>query len=320
MYASSIVALACALASPETTTTPAPVSGRSLARPETITEADALARLMLLRDNLELIRRDMGRYPAPKPLIHATRATVVDAYYAGINLRRRLSRLLFEQLRVDVEWRVLPKNDVRAFEVYGLMDGALAHGLRVKQALGIEHSVAERVQPETTSATDLFNAMTETGALVNVLLDKKTQARDAFLGATVVTHVVTQLHVALTNRLMPEEPPLVPNKMPDDVLREVRTCFGLVSRLAKTFEIEPLGFTIADPADGRRVSADDVLGLIVLMLAELNRIREKAGLERNVRQLATPERKFPSDVFQRTRLIVALLEDLLAAQDKRRSR
>ena len=303
----------------QTITTPAPVSGRSLARPESITAADALARLILVRDNLELLRAYMGRYPAPAPLIRATQASVSEAYYAGINLRRRLSRLAFEQLRVDVEWRILPPGGViRPFEVFGLMDGALVHVLRVKRSLGIDRSVPERLQPEDTTPTDLFNAMTETGGLVNVLLDKKTEARDAFLGATVVAHIAAELHVAFTNRLMPDEPDFVPGKTPPEVLTEIRACFELVARLARSFEVEPLLFTIAEPTDLRRVSPDDVLDLFVLMIAELDRITAKAALQRKERNLVPPGRRYPSHVYQRARFIKALLGDVVASREQKR--
>ena len=307
-----------AVAEAASITTPAPVSGRNLARPDSITAADALARLTLVRDNLELIRMHMGRYPAPEPLARADRASVVDAYYRGINLRRRLARLVYEQLRVDAEWRVLPGNTVRPFEVFGLMDGALVQVLRVKQSLGIDQSIAEHVQQDQTTATDLFNALAETGALVNVLLDKKTEARDAFRIATLVAHMASQLHVALTRRLMPHEPELVHNKTPEDVFAEVKACSELVTRLAETFDVSPLRLTIADPRSDRPVSPDDVMDLLVLMLAELNRIMDKAGVTREQRDHVAPGRKFPSHVYQRTLFIKALVRELIEVRTSRR--
>lgn len=326
VYASQLALLVALVGRPGLTAaevqaiaTPAPVSGRSLERPESISASDVLARLNLVRDNLELIRIHMGRHPAPAPLIRATRAWVTDAYYEGINLRRRLSRLAYEELRVDVKWRILRWGEMRPFDVFGLIDGGLAIVLGIKQSLGIEQSVAERVQPEETTPTELFNAVVETGALINVLLDKKTQERQSYLGATVVVSRAAQLHVLLTNRFMPNELDLVPNRMPHDVLNEVSECFELVSRLARSYDIEPLGITIMAPSAGRPVYPDDIVNLFVLMVAELDRVAEKAGLERVERRLVPPDRKFPSDVYQRTRLLKAILHDLVEVREAQRS-
>jgi len=54
--------------------TPPPVSGRRLSDPDSILPADVLARVQLLRDNLDLVRQFMGRPPSPAPLLRVESA------------------------------------------------------------------------------------------------------------------------------------------------------------------------------------------------------------------------------------------------------
>ena len=60
--------------------TPPPVSGRPLSDPEGILPADVLARVTLLRANVDLLRRYMGRNAPPPPLLQGTDARPGEVY------------------------------------------------------------------------------------------------------------------------------------------------------------------------------------------------------------------------------------------------
>ena len=60
--------------------TPPPVSGRRLSAPETILPADVLARVKLLRANVDLLRRYMGRPEPPPPLLRVEGARPMEVY------------------------------------------------------------------------------------------------------------------------------------------------------------------------------------------------------------------------------------------------
>ena len=79
---------------------PPPVSGRSLSDKELLQPSDVMARLILVHENLELVRLFMGRSKELEPLFMASEVTVADVYFSSLNLRRRLLQVGFEQLRI----------------------------------------------------------------------------------------------------------------------------------------------------------------------------------------------------------------------------
>ncbi len=294
-----------------------PVSGHSLAKPAQITAADVLARLLLVRDNLELIRKFMGRHPAPAPLLRANNVSKMEVFFSALNVGRRVSRLAFEQLRVELVRGPpkLPEGEVSYFQLFNAVEGTRGLVLKVKESLGITEAVAEKVQPAATTNAELFNAMLETGALLNRLLERQTQASDTYLVLTVTIHQTMQLHLAQTRRMMPKEPKFVPNKMPEDVFKKLRSCFALLRKIAESQNLPMLSF---EPRQTRAVVPDDMFDLVVVLIAELDRLTTKAGMKRKEMPPYVPDKKFPAHVYQRARLLEQLLENLVSAQAKKR--
>lgn len=292
--------------------TPPPVSGRSLAQPESINAADVMARLLLLQRNLERVRRFMGRYPPLPPVIRVAHATTTEVYFNSLNLLRRVMRLSFEQLRVEQQWDGELPEVVRPFDVYVNLDRILGRVLQIKAALGIDTAVAEVVQPATTTMTEVFNAIIETGALVNILLDHMTNNEETFRLLTLAVHATMPLHQAHTRKMMPEAPVFEPNKLPEQVFVELETCFTLTAQIANRLGVDVLSL---QEVEGRRdASPDDVSELTVLLIAEIDRLLLASDLPRAPRRNLSFGRKFPSHGLQRARLLRAILEDLVAAE------
>lgn len=86
-----------------------PVSGGSLSDPDRILPADVLARVELLRANVDLLRRYMGKSIALDPILRVEGARPYEVYAEALNLQRRgkafdtcLDEFLFAVLTVPV--------------------------------------------------------------------------------------------------------------------------------------------------------------------------------------------------------------------------
>lgn len=296
--------------------TPPLASGRSLAKPSEITTGDAMARAVLLRENLDLIRRFMGRAPAPTPLIRADGASIGEVYFIGLSVGVRSGQLAFEVLRVDrpFERPRLPTRAVTPADVFDVLDKSLSVVLRVKRGMGISTEPPERRQPDATDPTELFNLLLQTAGDVDHLLDEGVRGANAYVVTTVLVHQAMVFHLHDTGRtMMPDEPPFVPNKTPEDVFVELMASFELISKIAATIEMSVVTIQRVDTVQ-RRVHPNDLVDLAVLMISELDRMIRKLKLERDYLPEMAPRRKYPSHVLPRAKLLRAILTQVLAAR------
>jgi hypothetical protein len=293
--------------------TPPPISGRNLAEPDAILPADALARVELIRANLELIRKFMGITVPPAPVLQVSAARPRETYSQALNLELRANRLAFEQLRTRREPSPVLDQNVRAYDVFLVMDSVLEAVLMVKNALGIQIAVTEELQSPATVPADVFNATVAAGSEINNLLDQRTGPSDTFQTVTSAVHVAASLHLMIPDGPnIPEEPPFVAYKSPYDVFMRMQGCFELISQLAGEQGIATLAFDI--PAErALLVKQNDVSDMAFLLLEELNGIHRRIPDASRPAQGFYPGKKFAAHVYQRVGLLERILQDLHAA-------
>ncbi|MEM1153807.1 MAG: hypothetical protein AAGI44_06675 [Pseudomonadota bacterium] len=294
-------------------TTPPPVSGRQLSDAGSIVPADVLARVALLRNNVELIRLYMGRHVPETSLLRVTGAQPTEVYSQALNLESRANRLAFEQVRVVRQaWPHVQGDSVPA-DVYAVVDSALASTLLVKDFLGITEPVIEERMPESTTPTDVFNAIVVAGNEINNLLQNQTSPSDVFQMVTTATHIAVALHRTIpAGSHLPQEPAFVANKMPEDVLLKLQNCYQLLSRLAQARGVKTLNLVI--PGDTYPTATpNDVSDIGALLIEQLEDVLETFPDADQPRVAYYPGRRFPSHVFQRAGLLQAILEELVTA-------
>ena len=290
--------------------TPPPVSGRRLSDPGSILPADVLARVELLRANLDLVRRFVGRPSAPAPLLRVESAQPREVYSQALNLEAGANRLAFEQLRI-VRAHSLPNDEARSVEVFGVMDSALEAVLLVKAELGVEEVVAEEPRPESTMASEVFNAAVAASSEIDNVLGQRTSPSDVFQLVTQAVHYASALHASLSDSpRLPVEPDFVPNKMPSDVYARMIACFELTSATARAANVAILDFE-TDP-DSRRVRPNDVAALGVLLVEELSFLHSRVPEAKPAPRAYHPGLRFPAHAYQRAGLLLRILEDLAA--------
>jgi hypothetical protein len=298
---------------PGKVTTPPPVSGRSLFDPDRIQPADVLARVELLRANVDLLRRYMGKVEPPVPLLQGTHARPDEVYSQALNLEIRANRLAFEQVRVVRRESSFDRGQTRSADVFTVVDSALASVLLVKQDLNIKTAIGEKIQPESTTPTEVFNAVVVAGSEINNLLRDMTSPSDVFQLVTAATHIAATLHATLPGgAYLPEEPDFEPGKMPVDVLMRIRRCYEMVSALAHAKNLRTL--RLAPLANGHTtVTPNDVSDMASLLVEELKSIHMKFPGARPAARAYYPGKRFPAHVFQRVGLLEAVLQALVDA-------
>ena len=286
---------------------PAPISGHSL---DALTPADLMARVTMLHDVLTQLRVYMGKPAPPPPLFRGVDASIEDVFFVALNLKRRSLRLGFEQLRVEQRWDDVRQMAYTARGAFRIFDEMLVDALRVKASFGIEAPVVERPAPPTTTDTAVFNQLVATGALLNALLDKRTDATDLFSFTTYALHSIMPLHGAFTDALMPNDPEFVPNVTPAEVYAEVEKVFEDLRPLAKRvgvgmMRLERTGMT-------RAITSDDVGELIVLTIGQITRFQRAAKLPSPRNAGGIFGRRFPSHALQRVRLLRTVVGQIVA--------
>jgi hypothetical protein len=301
--------------------TPPPVSGRRLSDPTSILPADVLARVELLRANVELLRIFMGKPAAPAPLLRVEGAQPREVYSQALTLQLRANRLSFEQVRVVRSESVRLEQVARPADVFAVVDAALASILLVKQELGIDTVVAEQMRPESTTPSEVFNATVAAGSAIDHLMDQQTSPSQVFQLVTGAVYSAATLHAIIPNGpTLPDEPAFEANKSPFDVFQRMLRCYVLIRELADTAAgMDTLRFEV-DPDQMTAVAPDDVEDLAALILEQLDAVHRAFPAASSQNRAYYPGRRFPAHVYQRAGLLEQILDDLAVASRSGRLR
>ena len=309
-------AFASQLAHADEPKTPAPVSGRSVTVEE-ILPADVLARVQLLRDELELIRFEMGKPENQQSEISVTNAAPREVFFQGITLFRKTNRLSFELTRTGGEEPENPPVAIlRPYHVWIVVDRALKRVLIVKRRLGIRDKCEEKAQLESTTPTQVFRSVVQANRQLNLLLEKRFTPSDVFQQVTLAMNYGASLLARFPGATrIPKEPAFVRGKRPDDVFERLIECYELVRNIAQRSGVKMLEFKIDKATIKGKTPSDvnDVASLIVSELAYLHTLLDNAEAPARVYY---PGRKLPSHVFQRAGMLKAQLEELKRRMEK----
>ncbi len=150
-------------------TTPNPVSGQALSI-ETIIPADVLARVELLRAELEVIRFEMGQPKEQRPGITVTDVASREVIFQTFTLFRKANQLSFEltgHMRPELPI-TLPQN-IRPLHVWRIVDAAYKCIILGKRSLGLTNHIEETRQGELVTSSDVFHAIGQANRQIDML-------------------------------------------------------------------------------------------------------------------------------------------------------
>ncbi len=304
------------------TVTPPPMSGHPVTI-ETIRPADVLARVELLRDDLERIRFEMGQPRARPSTFAVTDASPREVMYQAFTLDLKAGQLLFELTGARETATLLDQPlDVKPLHVWNIIDRAYGRTLAAKRILAIAEPSAERTQDTSASPTDVFIAIQQANRQFDQLLKQRLSARDVFHQVQQATHYAARLIGQFPGAtVMPVVPAFERGKRPVDVYNRLVESYDLLRRIADRsgretlhLRVSRLNASVDDPA---QVSPSEAYNVAVLVVSELAYLHQALGYETAPPAARAFGFKLPADVYQQAGLLLIQLTDLDARVDNR---
>lgn len=294
--------------------TPSPVSGRALEPVREVTLSDVLARVELLQDELELIRRTLGKPQNTQREVEVANVTLREVLFQARTLVDKADRLCLEQAqRRGLEPRMPPTEAIQPTHIWTLVDTALQRLVIVKEHLGISEPVEERAQSATVRPTEVYRSLVQVNRQVNLLLEREVSPSDVFQQVTLAVSYAARLRASFPGRRMPAAPPLVDDQQPVEIYQLLLSCHTLLGQIAHRS-----GLTMLDLKEPTQSHAAlrDVSDLASLVVAELAYLHAALGQAKPPRDSYYPGPKTPSEVSARAQLLKAQLLDLKALVDQ----
>jgi len=297
------------------TTVLGPASGRPLST-DAILPADVLARVELVRSELELIRFEMGQ-PQARPFeLAATGVAPRQTLYQALTLFRNANQLYLEvtgdpgsELAMD------SPDDIRPLHVWKIVDAAYSRLADVKHRLGIAEQVREERQDTSTTPTEVFRSITVANKQLQILIRNRITTNDVFQQVALATEYAARVLQRFPGaKPVPDAPAFERGKRPVDVYNLLVSCyarmFGIVTKSglgALKLEAATPEHGILDPAQIRPSEVYDVATLLVSELAYIHSQLENADPPV---QIQFPGLKLPSHVYQKARVLLLQLSEL----------
>ena len=263
---------------------------------------------LLVRDELEWIRLEMGKPQDTRREIEVTGAAPREVFFQALTLFQKANRLSFDLTRERAELPGKPIGDIRAVHVGSVVNATLERLRRVKDYLRGPQPGRERPRDPTKTTSDIFRSIVQANRQLNLLLDQSFTPTDVFQQVTLAVGYAAQLRTRFPGTRMLDPPAFEPHKRPVDVYHRLVECFARVRDIIENSGLDALMLgghpEVATPSD--------VYDIASLIVSELSFLHSHLDGALTPPDRYDPGRKFPSDVYQRAGLLEALLLDLQA--------
>lgn len=281
---------------------------------QTIENKDVYVLANQLADEVELIREVMGRPYDDSPRLPVSQASAFEVFFQAQTLYRKANQLAHELAGVPRQLTPPPPDgEITPADVHALVASALEQIRLVKAEIGIEEDVPLAVREASISPTGNFLIIIDINRQLNLLISTTIRSADVFEEVTNAAVYAAGILQRVTGQTALPEPVFEGYKRPSDNYRRLLECIELVNRIAPKAGVSVLGISARRnlPDDVEPGHVYDIANILVADLALL----AKAFDAEDVRPAPgpTPKHVFPSHVYQRTGVLLALLERLEAA-------
>jgi hypothetical protein len=253
----------------ETEAPPLPISGREISA-ESILPADVLARVKLVRAELNRLREHLGKERIGTLALVVTNAAPRQVLFQARSLSSRADQLSFETTRRRSQPRPAPVGEVRPLHVWITANDPLARVKEAQRAVGMSADAAEKPEPVNTEPSEVFSAILATNREVNSLVVETTDPRDVYQMVTQGVHYAARLLAQFpTARRVPHAPPFVHGKQPHDVYGRLLTLLEILSEIGRLSNVNVATIALIDKPHEATLIPSDVYDLAALASAEL---------------------------------------------------
>jgi len=281
---------------------------------QAIQSADVYLHVALVRDELELLRFEMGRPSDHQLPIAVSNVAPREVFFQALTLFQKADRLVYEQTRERVDEPAIPQGEILPGHVWQVVDVALQRIRRVKSELGIVEKSAPGVRNADKRPTDVFIAIAQADRQLNLLLERQFAPGDVFKQVTLAMAYSARLlsHFDGAERIA-ATPAYQRGKQPVDVYHRLVAVLARLQKIAQQSGLAML--TLSDVDDAAEITPSDVYDIASVLVAELAYLHHQLGTVERPLPQHYPGRKFPSDVYQRAGILEAQLTTLQAQVD-----
>jgi len=269
---------------------------------------DVYIRTLLVRDELELIRLEMGKPQDTRQEPRVAEAESREVFFGALTLFHKVNRLSFDLTRGRAAPPDRPIGTLRPAHVMAVVDAVLTQLQRVKATLGILESSRSKPRDPTATPSDVFRSIVQANRQVNLLLDRPIAPSDVFQQVTLAVGYAAQLRAGFPGTRMPEAPPFERRKRPADVYHRLIECFARIRAIMAHSGFRTL--TLDQHPDA--ITPNDVYDIASLIVSELSFLHAQVDDALPPLDPYDPGRKLPAEVYQRAGLLELLLIDLQA--------
>ena len=291
-----------------------PESGRTISLTG-IHPADVLARTELLRDELEVIRFEMGKPKDSWEGGFANNASPHEVYFQAMNLFLKANRLSLELVgSMGSQPEAMAASNIYPYHVWLMIDAAYHRILAVKQELGISDSISERPQPSSTTMTEAGRAIVVVNRQINLVLERPFSPSDVHHQVSLAIQYAADLLKQFPDTTpIPDTPVFERGKQPTDVFLRLLECYERLETIAKYSKVSVLHFdrqALKKALQQFSFHPSDVYDMATLLVSDLAFIHAKIQNFETPDPIPYPGRTFPSHTYQQAGVLYAQLVEL----------
>ena len=284
-----------------------------------ITSADVFARVEVLRDELSLIRREIGAPPPVYIDIAVQDADPRETYFHAYTLSDKAHRQAFEFTgRPERALDILLSPQTTPVDVYAVVSEALESIRTTKRALGIEEESNEEPGDPRTTSSEVLRSIIQANHELNDLLYRGYSPLDTYEQVATAINFATRLLEQFPGSTpVPDVPPFERRKTPADVFNRLVHLFEYIRQIALVSGESTLRLKVR-AGNPYSVTPSDTYDAARIVFAELAYFYSLLPDPAPVDEPQYPShRLLPSHVYQQVGALEAQLTQLTALTKKK---
>lgn len=278
------------------------------------TPPDVFVSVLQVGDQIEGLRKYMGR-PRITPLsVTVSNASPFDVYFQAKTLFTKSNRLLFEVKRESLDPPVTPKTNIQPADVLFLVRKSANTLQMIADFLGARLNPEKYTIDNSKTPSDVFMAITTLNRQLNQLLSRRFSPSDVFEELTLaIGYSEILLNQFPKAKPIPSPPPFIAFKTPSDVYFRLENCTNIISSIYHRARLPTLTFQGKQAQPGA-ISPSDVYDIASLIVSRLAYLHRAENCNRQPMEPFYPGLKFPSHVFQQAGILEQQLIQLSRLQ------